>query len=68
MTWSANEWVSLTETDRDIKVGALTETPNEDPLFESFSRRSLDGEIDGQAQEWVGKTIVRGRLGGYDVS
>lgn len=60
--------MSLLEINREIDARKPTETPDEDPLFESFSFGSLDGEVDGQTEERVSKAVVRSGFGGYDVS
>lgn len=50
------------------KTGTLAEPSNEEPLRKSLPPRSLDREIDGDAEERIGKPVVRRGFSGDDLS
>ena len=50
------------------EVGTLAEPSNEEPLRKSLPSRSLDREIDGNAEERIGKPVVRRGFSGDDLS
>lgn len=56
------------KTDCEIEARKLTEATDEEPLFEGLSFCGLDGEIYTHGEERVSKAVVRGGLGGYDMS
>jgi hypothetical protein len=46
----------------------LAETPDEEPLHKRLPSRSLDREVDGDAEERIGKPTVRRGFSGDDMS
>ena len=54
--------------DGQEEVGTLTETPDEEPLHKRLPSRSLDREIDRDAEERISKPIVRRGFSGDDMS
>jgi hypothetical protein len=50
------------------EVETLAETPDEEPLHKRLPSRSLDREIDGDAEERISKSIVRRGFSGDDMS
>ena len=50
------------------EAGKLTKPPNEEPLPKRLPLRSLDGKIDSDTEERIGKPVIRRGFSGNDSS